>query len=396
MSEGKITLLLVDDEPGVLKSLERIFTDRDDFIVLTATSTALARNILDENSVSIIVSDERMPEESGTEFLVYVREKWPEIPRIIMTGFADYDATLRAINDAGVFRYLQKPWNNEEFLAVIQEAVEYRKHQELNGSLPFKVLAEKNEALALNDKLAAELEKRNAQLQQTTQVLKYLGTMQNRHRADLLNVFLAMGALHAPLTAQLGRDMLESARAFKEVNPLLELGPSLLDAALLAGLLTDAKGSFQVILERLDGCHDLARLLKQMNERYNGTGPEGLSAGNIPLDARLLRIVHDYHKFNLRFPGSASAQLVKQSYITYDPILVRHFIALQNERLALRQFEITVDIGSLSPGMVLAQAVAAGSEEEIQANTVLDGKLIERLKRLQAECAVPLKVAING
>lgn len=396
MADNTIVVLLVDDEPGVLKSLERVFADQDEFAVLTAGNTALARKILQENKVSVIISDERMPEESGTDFLATVREAYPEIPRIILTGFSDYSATLRAINDAGVFRYLQKPWNNQELLAVIREAEEYRKHQEVHDSLPMKVLAEKKEIQALNARLEAELEKRTGQLQQTTQVLKHLGAVQNRHRADILNVMLALTSLHAPDTARLARDMFDAAKAFKEVNPVLEIGPNLLDAALLSGMLTDTRGTFLPLMEKLDGFHELARLLKMTQEKYNGTGPEGISAGNIPLDARVLRMVHDYHKVNLTMPGSGSAYLVKNSYLVYDPILVKHFIALQLERLALGQYEISLGLDQLKPGMVLAQAMHLGSEEEVPAQAVLDPVLISRIKGLQGLSAVPLKVAING
>ena len=116
-------LLVVDDEPEVLRSLFDLF--RLDYRVLTATRGAEALGVLREEEVSVVMSDQRMPEMTGVEFLSRARAIRPEATRLLITGYADLKAVIDAINEGHVFRYVAKPWDPEELGTVIRQAVEH-------------------------------------------------------------------------------------------------------------------------------------------------------------------------------------------------------------------------------------------------------------------------------
>jgi diguanylate cyclase (GGDEF)-like protein/PAS domain S-box-containing protein len=115
------TLLIVDDEAGILNSLKRLLR-RDGYTILTAESPALAFDLLARNTVQVIVSDQRMPEMSGTEFLSRVKQLYPETIRIVLSGYTDLQSVTDAINRGAIYRFLTKPWDDEALRVQIREA----------------------------------------------------------------------------------------------------------------------------------------------------------------------------------------------------------------------------------------------------------------------------------
>lgn len=126
MPADKITILYVDDEENNLFSFKATF--RIKYNVLTALSGDGALAILEKNLVHIIVTDQRMPEMTGVEFLEKVLEKYPDPMRILLTGYADMDAVVDAVNKGKIFHYLAKPWDEDELDLTIQSA--YAKYLE--------------------------------------------------------------------------------------------------------------------------------------------------------------------------------------------------------------------------------------------------------------------------
>jgi response regulator RpfG family c-di-GMP phosphodiesterase len=143
MSE-KITVLYVDDEENNLFSFKAVF--RIKYNVLTAISGAEALKVLSEKPVQVIVTDQRMPEMTGVEFLEKMLETYPDPMRILLTGYADMNAVIDAVNKGKIYHYLNKPWNEDELDATIQSA--YQKYLE-------KIeIKDMNEKLAIsNDQL---------------------------------------------------------------------------------------------------------------------------------------------------------------------------------------------------------------------------------------------------
>ena len=125
----EIKILCVDDERNVLKSLRRLFMDEDNYEIFVAESGAEGLEVLEEEGdIRMIISDYRMPEMTGVEFLRQANEKWPETVRIVLSGYADTSAVVEAINEGQIYKFIPKPWNDEELLSSISAALQ---HQEM-------------------------------------------------------------------------------------------------------------------------------------------------------------------------------------------------------------------------------------------------------------------------
>ena len=115
-------VLYIDDEINNLNSFKAAF--RRDFNIFTAQSAREGRKILDTNEIGVILTDQRMPAMTGIEFLETIIPVYPDTIRILLTGFADINAVMDAINRGQVYKYLVKPWQNEELKMYIQNALE--------------------------------------------------------------------------------------------------------------------------------------------------------------------------------------------------------------------------------------------------------------------------------
>ena len=118
------TIVIVDDEDMVLISIDSFLQLESDYTIKTFTKAAEAFEYITENSVDLVISDYLMPEMNGIEFLAKVRNVKPEIPRIILTGYADKENAIKAINEVGLFQYIEKPWDNDNLLLIIRNGVE--------------------------------------------------------------------------------------------------------------------------------------------------------------------------------------------------------------------------------------------------------------------------------
>ena len=130
------TILIVDDEEMVLTSLSTYLTLETDYTVLTFTSAREALAAIRERDVDVVVSDFLMPEMDGIAFLAEVRKYRPETPRIILTGYADKENAVKAINDVGLFQYIEKPWDNDDLRLIIRNGVEKKRlHEKLQAKI---------------------------------------------------------------------------------------------------------------------------------------------------------------------------------------------------------------------------------------------------------------------
>jgi len=121
---GLPKLLIVDDEEAILETMS--FTFMDVYDVLTTSDPLSALQLIKENApVAAVITDQRMPGLTGVELLKQVYERFPETVRIILTGFADSEATIQAINDGHIYAYINKPWEPEELKQVVKRAVEH-------------------------------------------------------------------------------------------------------------------------------------------------------------------------------------------------------------------------------------------------------------------------------
>ena len=119
-------ILLVDDEEMILSAIKSFFAIEDNYSLLTYTSPSKALEDLETTikSIDLVISDYLMPEMDGITFLGKVKERFPLVPRILLTGYADKENAIRAINSVGLYQYVEKPWNNEDLKLIVRNGVE--------------------------------------------------------------------------------------------------------------------------------------------------------------------------------------------------------------------------------------------------------------------------------
>jgi signal transduction histidine kinase len=187
------TLLVVDDEPDVVKSVQDLL--RLEYKILTATRAVDGMKLMEEHEVHVVMTDQRMPGVTGVELLHKIRGEHPEAIRLLFTGYADIRAVIDAINQGNVYRYVTKPWDPEELQTIIREA------------------CERYDLLAERKKLLSDLIAKNEQLAKANREL---------HDANALKTaFIQVSSheLRTPLTILLGlSDLLSRAPGLSEAT----------------------------------------------------------------------------------------------------------------------------------------------------------------------------------
>jgi len=157
----KRTILLVDDEENIVRSLVRLLR-RDGYKILTANSGKEGLDVLKDNHVGVIISDQRMPEMNGTEFLSQVKELYPDTMRIVLSGYTDLKSVTDSINEGSIYKFLTKPWEDDLLRKNIDEA--FRQY----------------ELSVENARLQEELSQTNDKLVEANKQLDQDARMQNR------------------------------------------------------------------------------------------------------------------------------------------------------------------------------------------------------------------------
>ena len=138
MIDKLIHVLYIDDEPHNLTAFKAAF--RRDFTVFLANSAKEAHKIIEENDIHVILSDQRMPVTTGIEFFESIIETYPEPIRILITGYTDIDAVVDSINRGQVYKYLTKPWNENDIRIFVRTAFEVFNLRRKNSELLKKLL----------------------------------------------------------------------------------------------------------------------------------------------------------------------------------------------------------------------------------------------------------------
>jgi signal transduction histidine kinase len=154
--DKKYNILYVDDEISNLNVFKNTF--RRNYNIFTAESAHEGLEILDREKIDLILTDQRMPEMSGVDFLKQVMQKYPEPSRILITAFTDFSALKEAVNEAKIFQYIQKPWDENEIQGIIDNALEIHYLKQKNILLSEELKANNQELVRLNNELV-ELDK---------------------------------------------------------------------------------------------------------------------------------------------------------------------------------------------------------------------------------------------
>jgi response regulator RpfG family c-di-GMP phosphodiesterase len=379
-----LTLLFVDDEPSILSALRRLFRPHG-YRIMMAESGAAGLEILEREAVDLVISDMRMPEMDGATFLKQVRGRWPQVMRILLTGYADITSTVAAINEGEIYRYISKPWDDNEIVLVVREALERRRLEEENRHLSALTLRQNEELKELNAGLEQKVSERTAEVRAALNELKktFLATVQ---------VFAGMVELRAgPVAAQLGGHGRRVADHARSLAKRLGMSDAETQTIMLAGLLHDV-GKIglpdglldkpyntltpdqralvmkhpvvgQNILMSVEKLRDCALLVRHHHELYDGSGfPDRLSAMAIPLGSRILVVANDYDALQIGTlvqrplrADEALTFLIDNRGKRYDPQVVDCFAQLLAETSKKAVTELPVRVMQLRPGMSLSR-----------------------------------------
>lgn len=402
------TLLCVDDEPNITSALRRVFRGTG-WRMLAAGSGAQALEAMQSEAVDLVISDMRMPGMDGAQLLEQVRRDWPQVVRILLTGQSDTASTLAAINRGEVYRYITKPWNDDEIVLTVRQAFE-RQDLERETRRLHALTQQQNGALAaLNADLERKVDERTAELQKANERLR-------KTYITSIKVFSGLIELRGGSLAGHSRRVAEQAR-----RTALAMGRSEHDAlqVSIAGLLHDIGhiGLSDDLLARpvshmsdadlaqyrrhavlgeqsllaLDDLQGVASLIRSHHERYDGKGyPDGLAGRDVPFGARILAVADAYDDLQHRRLTSAALEPAQARQIIargrgtqFDPEVVDVFLqTLLHAAAAPAPRLVAKVVAELEPGMVLGrELVSADGVVLITAEQVLTADLIARLHR---------------
>ena len=414
------TLLFVDDEPGILSSLRRLFRPHG-YRILVAESGALGLAELEKTPVDLVISDMRMPEMDGATFLKAVRQRWPDTVRILLTGYADVTSTVAAINEGEIYRYVSKPWDDNEIVNTVREALErYRLKQE-NLRLTALTQSQNEELKGLNASLEQKVAERTAELRQALSFVEQSHGELKKSFLTSVQVFAGLIELRSgPAGSRLaghGRRVADMARNLAQ---RLGMGDVEVQNIMLAGLLHDV-GKMglpddllgkafntlnqdqralvmkhpvigQNILIAIDKFKDAAILVRHHHESFDGNGyPDRLAGMSIPQGSRILAVVNDYDSLQIGTlvqrplrPEEALAFIADNRGKRYDPATVDAFLKLISETRKSGPTELPLRTMHLKPGMVVSRDLPHRDGYLLLAKgSVLTGDIIGQLVKLE-------------
>ncbi|MET1066991.1 MAG: HD domain-containing phosphohydrolase [Pseudomonas prosekii] len=410
------TVLLVDDEESILNSLRRLLRGQP-FDVLLASGGAQALEIMAQQRIDLVMTDARMPNMDGATLLAHIHDLYPSTTRILLTGYADLPTIIKAINDGQVHRYISKPWNDDEMLLTLRQALQHQ-HSERERQRLVQLTRQQNEQLkTLNSTLEKHVAARTAELQQTADMLDLAYEELKHSYVTGTEVFSLLANLRLPPAKQTNRQIIELVRVYCKLHGLDE-GTSR-DLTMAAALYNIGKLSWtdsmmttpsdmlhhldrdryreypkqsESLLMTLDPMKDAARLILHHQERWDGNGfPDRLKGEAIPLGARLLKLAVDFIELQRglileRQMNSDEALVYIRNYAgrLYDPDLVEDFIQvcaayLSDVTLADPSVKV-LTTRDLAPGMLLARNLNADNGMLLlNAGKVLNAPLVDKL-----------------
>ena len=416
LEEKRGSILIVDDEEPICHALKRLF--RRHFHVEVATSGDEALQLLSEKSYDLMISDMRMPRMNGAELLKICYQKWPEMIRILLTGFSELESAISAINEGHIYRYVTKPWDNDELRLLVTEALDLRDLKSTNQSLNAHIVEQNKELERLNTELKEKYQEKSEQVGETE------GKLQKAYRSLHQEFHGIVHILVGMIEARLGEDegsteqLARLAKSFAQCGGLQ--GEAIQDiyyAALLKNFgkvslpdsvvnrsLTQLSTSEKRELERfgingqtslmmLEPLQNAANIIRSHTEWYNGRGfPDRLAAEAIPRESRMLKIVSDYAELQSEpnFLGrklsavDAQTYLLKMSGQRYDRELVTVFMeTLTGFDGGLISNTERIPITDARAGMVLVDhLISPAGVVLLSADTQLNQRHVDKLQML--------------
>ncbi len=408
--DGPPTILCVDDEPNILASLQRLFR-KIDCQVLTAPGGEAALALLkctqeapgSPPRVAMVISDQRMPKMTGAELLGQVKKLAPDSIRILLTGYADVTSAIEVVNNGEVWRYLTKPWNDDDLVTTVKAGLAHYELVQQNRRLQEQTRRQNEELVALNQSLERRVAERTALLEKDLfESLAMLLRVMEVHSPRLVGHARRVAAHVQRLAPALGVPDQE-AKAMVTAALLHDLGLIGIPHEILdkpEPLLNDAERALlrhhpQLGVESVSHLSVLkknAPMILSHHERYDGQGyPKGAKGEDIPLGARIIAVVDGYDHAVAPFYGSPIAALEQPAQevlrtergLAFDPLVVDTFLDVLS--ITAEQGRV-VQIADLQEGMVLAKNLSTLDDAAlVMKGAVLTLSIIQRVKDLPKE-----------
>jgi putative nucleotidyltransferase with HDIG domain len=397
LENNRTRVLLVDDEENILKSLKRLLMD-EELDLLTSTSGEQGLAVLRENpDIGLIVSDQRMPGLTGAEFLQKSREIAPDALRIMLTGYADINATIDAINKGGAYRYISKPWNDEELIQIIRDAVRQCRLISENKRLSALVKKQNEELKEWNSNLKNRVLEHTSSIRKRNDELRELNEKQKLNFENCLSAFSSLVELRDPETKNHSRNV---ARLSAMIAERMKLPAAEVEVIYVAALLHDigkigASDSLlhmdamginlngiveytqhsirgQAVINFIEDLQPAGVLIRHHHENFNGSGfPDGVRGEDIPLGSRIIAISDNFDRYFRKYRGDDSLVMALEAIKTnlekkYDPALFSFLEQSVNEILTKIKeeteiTEIEIQPSELREGMIIAREVRSGT-----------------------------------
>jgi response regulator RpfG family c-di-GMP phosphodiesterase len=404
------TLLCVDDEPNILSALRRSLRT-EHWRVLTANSGAEALETLAHENVDLVISDMRMPEMDGAQLLEQVSQRWPASIRILLTGHADMNATVAAINRGRIFRYLNKPWDDEELRATVRQGLDLLALEREKQRLEVLTQQQNAQLQDANALLERRVEARTADLSLANDKLKRSYLTSIKVFSGLLELREARLAGHGRRVADMARKLAlamgcadDEAQQIFVAGLLHDIGLIGVPDTLLAK--TAARYTPQEIalfhrhaaigeqaLMPLEEMQPVAAVIRAHHERFDGQGFPDKRAGNdIPLGARILAIVDAFddlqngHLVETPLTTQEARTMLRHSRGTqFDPEVLDVFLHItEPERPKPPTAAIQMTTDQLEPDMVLAKdLVSTTGVLMLTAGQSVNALLIRRIREFE-------------
>lgn len=390
-------LLLVDDEENILRSLKRVLR-REPWELTTASSGDEALAAMAAEKFDLVISDARMPSMDGPTLLAEIRRKYPWCIRILLTGYADINSTVKAINDGQIYRYISKPWDDGELRLIIRQALAFQYSERRRVALEKLVRKQNKELKQLNESLQDKVSERTAELKQIADMLDLAYKELRRGYVTATEVFSSLISKRLPVNLRPNTKVITLVKAFAD---FIELGEeqhqNLAMAAALYNLgklswrddLFEAPSDLlnknqrleylnypiagEQLLMALEPLKETAHIIRHHQEKWNGYGaPDQLAGAQIPLESRILKLAVDFveYQFGLILErkvarDNAIGLLKRYRERLYDPELTDSFITMLLELAPDVEHTdpsiLVLDTLRLKPGMVLARNHYAAS-----------------------------------
>ena len=373
------TILIVDDEPVVLNALK--FTlEREAFPVVACSSPLKALAILAERDFAVIISDQRMPEMMGLDFLVESRRIRPNASRILITAVLALPTIVDAINRGEIFRFVAKPWLREELLATVRNAVQRHELVTHNEALQLETAALNTQLRDANASLESkvrdlELQRQRLDTANRDLAASYENSLELCRR--ILTTYDPILGGQAKALVDFATQMAATDRFTDDERHALHAAAWLCDLGLIGlprEMLRAFRGKVEHLTERertmlhdhpiygqtlsalVDDRSSVGEVIRAHHERFDGKGyPDGLAGDAIPWPARCLAVAVGFVESGLTKNAAIDALLAK-SGSAYDPEAVRLFLKISNLVQLPKQVR-EIMLHELESGMVLANGI---------------------------------------